>query len=220
MTLPARGRVLYDFVLHSGVQDILELGFAHGTSTCYMAAALHERGSGSIVTMDDQSARSRRPSIFELMERTGLGSFVHPVFADRSYTWELKKLIEAQSGTGPARPMFDFCFIDGAHTWDTDGLSFFLADKLMRPGSWMLFDDLHWTYAASPSLKDKPWVRALPEDERRTPQVMKVFALLVYQHPGYSKHRVESGWGWAYKLAMPGEPERFGDAMDRLYQLR
>ncbi len=53
------GKKLYDFILASDVVNILELGFAHGNSTCYMAAALEERSEGHILTMDLASARDR-----------------------------------------------------------------------------------------------------------------------------------------------------------------
>ncbi|MGL5809687.1 MAG: hypothetical protein ACRCYQ_07075, partial [Nocardioides sp.] len=75
--------------------------------------------------------------------------------------------------------VFDFAFIDGAHSWFVDGLAFFLVDKLLKPGAWVLFDDLDWTYATSPTLSQTELVRSMPEDERNTPQIGKVFELLV-----------------------------------------
>lgn len=43
---PEQGQIVYDFVKNSDIENILELGFAHGTSTCYMAAALDEKKAG------------------------------------------------------------------------------------------------------------------------------------------------------------------------------
>jgi hypothetical protein len=45
-----------------------------------------------------------------------------------------------------ADPIYDFCYIDGGHSWDVSGFGFFLVEKLVRPGGWLLFDDLDWTY--------------------------------------------------------------------------
>lgn len=207
-TTPAQGRVLHDFVLSSGVRDVLELGFAHGNSTCYIAAALAERGNGSVLTIDRAEARQRRPSIIDLLEQTGLGSFVTPVFAESSYTWELMRLLEQQREGRGTRPRFDFAFIDGAHSWETDGLAFFLVDKLLKPGGWILFDDVHWTFAGSPTMRGTEMVSAMPESERTTPQVMRVFGLLVMQHPGYDEFRIEGNWAWARK-----RPERVAEAV-------
>lgn len=211
------GRKLYEFVRESGVTDVLELGFAHGTSSMYIAAGLDERGSGRLTTIDRESARAREPSIEGLLAVTGLGKYVQPIFAATSYTWELMTIIEDRSHGGQTEPQFDFCFIDGAHTWADDGLAFFLVDKLLVPGGWILFDDLHWRYADSPTMKEDPDVLAMPEVERATPQVMKVFSLLVYQHPGYEAHRVKEGWGWARKAGGSVDP-RITDLIDRLHR--
>src|ERR1019366_10029773 len=146
---PWQGKILYDFILTSGRKHILELGFAHGTSTCYMAAALDEAGEGTIVTIDNLTARECKPDITSLLEQTQLGSFVTSIFTETSYTWELKRFIEKQTLNNHVIPLFDFCFIDGAHAWETDGLAFFLVEKLLMPGGWVLFDDLDWTFAGS-----------------------------------------------------------------------
>lgn len=197
-TPPEMGRRLYDFVSSVRASRILELGFAHGVSACYLAAAVASHG-GSVLTIDNRSALERDPPIHELLRRTGLEHVVQPVVAARSYTWELMKLVEGQSTMGRCIPIFDFAFIDGAHSWETDGLAFFLVEKLLMPGAWLLFDDLDWTYASSPTLRATEWVRQMPEDERSTPQIGKVFDLLVRQHPGFDSHRIEGSWGWARK---------------------
>jgi predicted O-methyltransferase YrrM len=198
-TTPSQGRRLYDFVCEHRARQILELGFAHGVSTCYLAAAVGTLGSGHVFTLDDRSALRRRPTIHELLECTGLTPLVTPVFARTTYTWELANLIERQSVNGRCAPLFDFCFIDGAHSWQVDGLAFFLVEKLLKPGGWILFDDLGWTFETSPTLRRSRRVRSMPHDERTTAQVGRVFDLLVRQHPGFGEIRVEGSWGWARK---------------------
>jgi predicted O-methyltransferase YrrM len=196
----AQGRVVYDHIAAARSRRILELGFAHGTSTCYMAAALDEiGGEGHIVTIDNRNALSRDPSIFDMLDRCGLAHRVTPVIADTSYTWELMGMLERDP-----QPRFDFVFVDGAHLWDVDGFAFLLADRLLVPGGWVLFDDLDWTLGTSPSLRNKEWVQALPEEQRKMAQVRKVFELLVRAHPEYTDLRDEDGWGWARKR--PGRP--------------
>lgn len=216
-TTPAAGRLLYDFVLRAGAQAILELGFAHGNSTCYMAAALDERQSGTIVTIDLASARDRDPNILTLLSRTQLADHVTPVFAHTSYNWELMHFLEQHRRGDPTAPTFDFVFIDGAHTWEVDGLAFLLADRLLRPGGWVLFDDIHWSLGASPTLQNSERVRALSEEERRTPQILKVFSLLAMQQPGYGNFEVKGNWGWAYKDPGESEPALAAGAVRDLY---
>ena len=204
----SQGKIIYDFVRSSSFQNILELGFAHGTSTCYMAAALEENGSGLIKTIDKQSAKDRRPDIYALLEETKLNKYVRPIFADTSYNWELMKIIQDQTTQGICEPIFDFCFIDGAHSWEVDGLAFFLVEKLLKPGGWILFDDLNWTYSNSVTASNIEWVKALPEEQKTTPQVNKVFSLLVCQHPNFENFRIVDGWGWTQKKALQDETAR------------
>lgn len=200
-TTPAGGRRLYEFVLSKRPARILELGFGHGNSTCYMAAALDELARGHIVTIDNESARRRSPDIHTLLERTNLHRYVTPIYAHTSYNWELMRFLQAHRRGEPEAPTFEFAFVDGAHTWEVDGLAFFLVDRLLEPDGWVLFDDVHWTLAASPTVRDSPRVKALSEEERRTPQIMRVFSLLAMQQPGYDGFRVEGNWAWAHKQA-------------------
>jgi predicted O-methyltransferase YrrM len=199
-TTPDMGRELYDFVQKEKPERILELGFAHGTSTCYLAAALDELGRGQIVTMDRRSAADREPNLETLLDELGLARYVTPVYAERSFTWELHHLIDRYE-----EPIFDFVFNDGGHHWDVAALSFFLTDRLLRPGGWMLFDDLEWTIAGSPEVRDRPWAKQRPRDERETAQVGEVFRLLVQRTPEYPvTHTTREGrWGWARKDPRP-----------------
>jgi predicted O-methyltransferase YrrM len=198
LTSVEEARPLYDFVLEHDVADILELGFAHGTSTCYMAAGLDARGTGHITTIDRTAALDREPNIHTLLDHVGLTEYVEPIVTPTSYTWELMKIIQARTSGTRSEPGFDFCFIDGAHAWETDGFAFFLVDKLLRPGGTILFDDVHWTYASSAGLADSPKVREMPEEERTTPQVLKIIGLLVLQHPEYEV-RLDGNYAWAQK---------------------
>ena len=205
---PSQGKLIYDFIRSGGFQNILELGFAHGTSTCYMAAALDENGAGLITTIDNQSAKNRKPDIYTLLKQTELDNYVRPTFADTSYNWELMKIIERQTSQGVCQPIFDFCFIDGAHSWEVDGLAFLLVEKLLKPSGWILFDDLDWTYSLSAACKNIEWVKKLPEEQRTTPQVQRLFSLLVCQHPNFENFRIADGWGWVQKKALGDETVR------------
>jgi predicted O-methyltransferase YrrM len=193
-----RGRILYEFILDSNMQNILELGFAHGKSTLYMAAALDEIGRGSVITIDKQNAKERDPNIIALLENVGLKQYVDPIFANRSYTWELMKLIERNTHNNYCKPLFDFCFIDGGHTWDVTGFGFLLVEKLLMPNGWILFDDLAWTIESSARIPDAR-KEQIPEEERKTAQGGKAFSLLVKQHPNFHNFKDDGWWGWAQK---------------------
>lgn len=208
---PERARRLYDFVIEQGPRECLELGFAHGASSCYVAAALEARGAGRLTSVDILDSAGRRPPIETLLARSGLA---HRVRAERevnSYNWFLKKRIVERTCDGHCEPLYDFCFIDGAKNWTVDGFAFFLVDKLLRPGGWILFDDMSWTYAgaeaAGKPVTDGIVHRELSGDQLAEPNVALVFDYLVAQHPGYDRlRRDDASWAWARKRPAPARP--------------
>ncbi|MBM6405799.1 class I SAM-dependent methyltransferase [Phycicoccus sp. CSK15P-2] len=194
-----QAKVMYDFVLRKRLSRVLELGFAHGKSSCYLAAAVEEVDpkNGHVLTIDRTDAERRDPNIWELGRRTGMGDRITPVMAHTSFTWEMMKLIRDDP-----TPRFDLVYIDGGHTWDTTGFAFHLADRLLVPGGWVVFDDLDWTLGGSASMRDKPWVKRLSPEERDTGQVRLVFRLLA-EGGGYEECHEVRTWGFARKPVSP-----------------
>ncbi len=193
MTLK-KGQKIYDFILKYKLSHCLELGFYHGVSSVYIGGALEELEGGSLITIDRCSALSLVPNIYSLLIESGLSKFVTPIFEPTSYTWRLMKLLEERR-----HESFDFCYIDAGHSWDVTGFAFFLVSKLLRPGGWIIFDDLDWTYSTSRALKNDSSVLAMPDDERTTPQVRKVFELLVKTDSRYRIAYEHGSWGFAQK---------------------
>jgi predicted O-methyltransferase YrrM len=188
---------LYHFILDQRPHGLLELGHAHGVSSLYMAAALDELGEGTLDTVDLTISAARVPNIEELLATSGLGRYVRVHRERSSYTWFLKQQLEAH-----AEPIYDFCFIDGPKNWTIDGLAFFLVDRLLREGGWILFDDYGWTHARHQGREatDGISIRSLSDDEIQTPQIEAIFRLLVMRHPGYSNFKLQDGWwAWAQK---------------------
>ncbi len=194
-----QGSLIYNLILENDITSILELGIAHGTGSCYMAAALDEKKQGNIITIDNKSALDRKPNVFQLSKDCGLSEYIHPVFANSSYNWELMKLIDEQTKDGVCQPIFDFCYLDGAHNFEIDCCAFFLVDKLLKPNGLILFDDLNWTYGKSPSLKNTRWVKQMAEDEKTIPHVRKLVELMVLPHPDYHQASIFGDWFLARK---------------------
>lgn len=100
-----------------------------------------------------------------------------------SYNWSLMRTIEAHP-----QPIYDYVFIDGAHTWHHDALAFLLADRLLKVGGHVDFDDYQWTLAGSASLnpgvfpKTAEWYS---DEQIATPQVRLVVDLLVRRDRRY-----------------------------------
>jgi predicted O-methyltransferase YrrM len=194
----AKARTITSFLREHELHDLLELGFRFGVSTTYLAGAVQDLGRGHVTAIDLEGVRDGELNIEEFLTRAGLRDLVTAYFEPTSYTWRLMRMLEEDP-----TPRFDFCYLDGAHDWFVDGFAFFLVDRLLRPGGWIVFDDLNWTFAGSPTLSRSERVRAMPEDERTTPQVRKVYELLVKTHPGYGGFRIVDDWAYAQKLETP-----------------
>ena len=192
---------LYDLILKEGITNILELGIAHGTATCYMAAALHELGEGSITSVDLIEARDIfRPSAEEQLEKTGLSKFANVVRMQTGYTWFLHDEIVRNTKNGVCNEVYDLCVIDGPKNWTIDGAAFFLVDKILKKNSWIIFDDYYWTYASADKRRnstDGITHRSLSKDEQEIPHIREVFELLVKQHPHYGNFLLLAADNWA-----------------------
>jgi predicted O-methyltransferase YrrM len=187
----SQAQVLRRLIETNDAADILELGFYSGKSSAYIAAILEDRGKGHLTTIDKVTARNKKPSIMDVLSTLGLSHRVTTVFAERSYTWELARMLQRSP-----QPRFDLAYLDGGHTWDMTGFGFFLVDRLLRPGGIIVFDDMNWTMERS---RGADW-SAYPEEERKAMGVRMVFELLVKPH-GYIDlgENLECGWGIARK---------------------
>jgi hypothetical protein len=102
-----------------------------------------------------------------------------------SYNWSLMRLVRENRG-----PLFDYVFLDGAHTWATDALAFMLIDRLLRPGGHVEFDDYFWTIERSPSMNPRAFPasdRMYTAEQMAEPQVALVVDLLVRPDDRYEE---------------------------------
>jgi len=209
--IPAsRGRVLYDHIRKYQPGNLLELGTARGGSAIFMAAALEANGSGHLTSVDSSRWNWRNPTPRDVIDGSGLA---HRITLDKrfsTYTWFLKTELESCLGeSGAVQPKYDFIFLDGAKYWSTDGLAVVLMEKLLRPGGWLLLDDLGWTYDKH-TKQERHYeieVSKLSEQERTEPHLRAVFDLLIQPSEAFSEFLIEDDWwGWARKSPDAGRP--------------
>ena len=198
MDLP-RAEYLRGLIATNDLRDLLELGFYKGKSSAYFGAMLEDLGRGHLITMDRATARGHRPGIVDVLADLGLSHRVTPIFADRSFTWELGSMLEQTP-----RPRFDFCYLDGGHTWDVTGFAFLLVDMMLRPGGIIVLDDLDWSIATSPQARTPDGQRtyaAYSDDEKAAKGVRMTFTHIAH-HLGYDVEEVPRfHWGIARKQA-------------------
>lgn len=185
-----RAKLAEQIIIPNKLGRILEIGHYMGASTCYFAAMAQALG-GRVVSCDFPHAAGLSPNLEDGLKRCGLSEWV-TIFRDQEGAeWRMMKLIDQGLE-------FDFVYIDAGHTVVNAALQFFLADRLMRRGGWIVFDDLPWTMARS-SLKDAAWVKKKTQEEQTTAQVGWVWRTLVKTHPGFANFQETQQWGWCQK---------------------
>ncbi len=160
-----------------------EVGVYRGDTVLRIAELMAGDGEVHVFDFDDRLA----PVVERLSAAGHANVIAHPNSRRLmdSYNWSLMRLLAEHDG-----PVFDYVFLDGAHTWALDALAFCLIDRLLIPGGYVDFDDYSWTLAGSPSMRPEvfPDVRRLYSDEQiNQAQIALVVDLLVRRDPRYSE---------------------------------
>ena len=165
------------------VRDIGEIGIYKGLTSERLAAYLAGRGELHLFDYDDVVEE-----VVGRLHRAGYERVVGHGNSRKlldSYNWSLMKLVRDRD-----EPMFDYVFLDGAHTWAVDALAFFLVDRLLRVGGFLDIDDYWWSLARSPTMNPGvfPVTSELyPEEQIDEPQVALVVDLLVRRDARYEE---------------------------------
>ena len=71
-----------------------------------------------------------------------------------SYVWNLSNLV-FQMRNERTDGIFDIVYLDGAHNLLFDGLACCMLKELIRPGGYLIFDDVDWSYEISSTCNPK-----------------------------------------------------------------
>jgi predicted O-methyltransferase YrrM len=178
----ANGKTV-SFVRSTGARMIAEIGIYHGHTSLEFAKYLN--GAGELHLFD---YADRVETVRQQLAAAGFNNvktFGSSYKLLDSYNWCLAKLIEQHGG-----PIYDYIFLDGAHTFAIDALTFFLADKLLEVGGHIDFDDYHWTLGSSPALRPERFPltgKMFTREQIDAEQVQMIVELLVRRSGRYDE---------------------------------
>jgi hypothetical protein len=157
---------------------IAEIGVGIGATTLAIAEAMDGRGTLHLFDFDD--------ALEELCADLAARGFTNVVPHGNtrrhwdSYQWPLTKLIDSGAG-----PMFDYVYLDGAHTVLHDLGAFFLIDKLLKRGGVLEFDDYKWHFGKSKWMVGQRF-DFIPDDQEDFMHVKFVLDHFVTRNPRYA----------------------------------
>ena len=185
---------LKDLIHQNKFKNLCELGHFHGKSSVYIGSILEDQGFGQLTTFDLLPTKLS-PNINELIQEFSLENYVKPIVSMEGYAWDLANLVKADA------EKFDFCYIDGGHTFESTLIAFVLIDILMKPNGIIVFDDLNWTVLQSistlgPAILNIPMYRGNTYIQKTTPGVKMVCDLII-PHYNYSLIEIVDQFDWA-----------------------
>lgn len=222
----ANAKILYEFIVKNKPAHVLELGIAHGTASCYIAAALDEIGTGKLTCVDLLDVKDTfKPSIETQLASLGLTKYVDIHRMKSGYNWYLHNEIRAcsKNDLNVCIPKYDLIIIDGPKNWTIDSSSFYLSDKLLKENGWIIWDDYNWTYASANDRRESTdgiSHRSMSEEELILPHIKEIFHLLVMQHPDYGNFIInDANWAWANKKRSDVKNIKFNHSRSVTYMI-
>ena len=129
------GEFIYNLIKEHGCKKTLEVGCAMGISSLYICAALEGVEDAHHTIIDPMQTADWRSIGITQLNKAGV-DYYH-LFEEPS-EFALPRL--AKKGE-----KFDFCFIDGWHTFDHTLIDFFYIDRLLDVGGIVVIDDISFS---------------------------------------------------------------------------
>ncbi|WIJ24026.1 class I SAM-dependent methyltransferase [Devosia sp. RR2S18] len=187
--------LVLDNVLGSGclAPVVAEIGVGVGATTFAIAKRLNGRGKLLLFDFEvsvDELARDLLNEGFSNIEAYGNSRKTYD-----SYSWNLAQIAlkKRREGSGP---MLDFAYLDGAHSFVHDAPAAILLKELVKPGGFILFDDLHWTFDRSPTMNPasnaavRDWY---PAAQTAIPHVQMICELFFDNDQAFQRETLDNG---------------------------
>jgi predicted O-methyltransferase YrrM len=138
--IPLRGNIdreegmfLYDLIAgNKSISQTLEIGFAFGISSLFICSALRLKESPFHIIIDPHQEKAYDDIGNLNLQRAGVTFY--RLFKERS-EFVLPRLLNQAPGS------MDLVFIDGLHSFDQVALDFYYANRLLKVGGLIVFDD-------------------------------------------------------------------------------
>lgn len=175
---------------------VAEIGVGIGATSVEIAKWLSDTGEFHIYDFED-----RVVSLKADLENLGYKNlFSHGNTRKKfdGYYWELAKTaikIIEQKKLG----MFDFVYLDGAHSFYQDAPAACALKHLVKPGGYLLFDDYKWSFNTSPSMNPEvfPEIKEWYTDEQlETPHIGLVCSMFFDTDEHWKYIEIPDSVGW------------------------
>lgn len=130
---PDEGELLGRLIDRYKVSTSLEIGCAYGLSSLYICQALARQSTPNHTIIDPFQSKNWGNIGVDHLREAGCDFF--------SIIEELSEIALPKLLTGGAK--YDMVLIDGLHTFDQALVDFYFADRMLRDGGIMVFDDVH-----------------------------------------------------------------------------
>lgn len=116
---------IYEMVLEGKMNNVLEIGVRQAQSTRAILSALHENGTGSLVSIDLGDRSERIPEEYKALWETIVGD---------SHSAEIHNKVPVIA--------YDMLLIDGDHTYEGVKRDYEMYNHFVKPGGYIIFHDV------------------------------------------------------------------------------
>ncbi|MGE8943336.1 class I SAM-dependent methyltransferase [Leptospira interrogans] len=163
---------------------VAEIGVGIGATTRELLRTMN--GSGELHLFDYASTVNSLVTAIDQAELAkGVKIIAHgnTPHTFNSYAWKLAMTLK-EAG----KACFDLAFLDGAHTFVHDAPATCMLKELVKPGGYIVFDDVYWTFARSPTMnptKRSDIAEKYSEEQINTPHIKLIIQTLVLTDPRF-----------------------------------
>lgn len=168
-----------------------EIGLGYGATTVHFAQILDE--SDELHLFDRNQIVSELIADLKGLPEPPTVQLVHRGNEEHryaSYSWTLAQWFRELRNTGKSGRVFDFVYLDGAHAFLHDAAATAVLKRMIKPGGYLVFDDMYWTFASSPTMKPAVWPETgvdYTAEQLTTPHVELVVDVLMRPDRGFEE---------------------------------